>query len=285
MTFTRRSFPLHLAAAATAAAVAPPTLPDIRTVQPDLTVPEFAADARPAAGRRVRGTLLPGTDVYHALYLPADWKPRRRYPVIVEYAGNGNYRNQYGDESRGVPEGSSLGYGITAGRGAIWLCLPYVDPGAGRNAITWWGDAGATVDYCLRAVDWITSEWGGDRRRLFLAGFSRGAIACNYIGLRSDAIARLWRGFICYSQYDGVRAWPYADSDRASARERLTRLRGRPQFICDEVSVAATREYLQSTGAQGRFTLRDLPFRNHNDTWVLRPVPLRTELRRWFAKA
>lgn len=174
-------------------------MPDIRTVTLDLTVPAFELNARPAAGRRVRGTLLAGTEVYHALYLPSDWQPRRRYPVIVEYAGNGNYRNQHGDESRGVLEGSSLGYGISGGRGAIWLCLPYVDRAAARNAVTWWGDAGATVDYCLRAVDWVTSEWGGDRRRLFLAGFSRGAIACNYLGLRNDAIARLWRGFVCYS--------------------------------------------------------------------------------------
>ena len=278
---TRRAFALQVAAAGAAA-----SLPDIRTVAPDLAVPAFELDARPTAGHRVRGTLLPGTGVYHALYLPADWQPRRRYPVIVEYAGNGNYRNQYGDESRGVPEGSSLGYGISGGRGAIWLCLPYVDRAANRNAITWWGDAAATVDYCLRAVDWVTSEWGGDRRRLFLAGFSRGAIACNYLGLRNDAIARPWRGFVCYSHYDGVRtAWPYADCDRASARARLERLRGRPQFICHEVSVAATREYLETTGVKGRFTLRDLPFRNHNDTWALRPVPLRAELRRWFARA
>jgi hypothetical protein len=274
---TRRDFLLQAAAAS--------ALPDIRSIEPDLETPPMVA-AAPGAGRRVRGSRLPHTAVYHALYLPTGWSPRRRYPVIVELAGNGNYRNQHGDESLGVPEGSNLGYGISGGREYIWLCVPYVDKAAGRNAITWWGDAQATVDYCVRAVEMVCTEFGGDPKRLFLAGFSRGSIGCNYIGLRTDTVAALWRGFICYSHYDGARTtWPYADCDRESALARLQRLRGRPQFICHEVSVAATRDYLESTGVTGRFTLRDLPFRNHNDAWTLRPVPLRAELRRWLREA
>jgi len=44
--------------------------------------------------------------------------------VIVEYAGNGNYANKYGDVSSGEVEGSKLGYGISGGTGFIWICMP-----------------------------------------------------------------------------------------------------------------------------------------------------------------
>jgi hypothetical protein len=256
--------------------------PDIRTVEPDLETPQMI-EATPAPGLRVRQVLqeYKSTEVHHALYLPTNWNPGRKYPVIVEYAGNGNYHNGYGDVSEGVVHGSNLGYGISGGRNFIWLCLPFVDSRVKRNQILWWGDTDATVDYCKKAVAQVCSEFGGDSRCIFLAGFSRGAIACNYIGLRDAEIAKLWLAFIPYSHYDGVRTWPYADCDRASALGRLERLNGRAQFIVHENSVEDTRTYLESTGVRAPFTFVTLPFRNHNDAWVLRDVPSRRQLRAW----
>jgi hypothetical protein len=259
--------------------------PDIRTIPPDLVTPAVTVGA-PGPGLRVRQTLpeYEGTEVHHALYLPVDWHPRRRYPVIVEYAGNGNYHNQYGDVSEGTVEGSNLGYGISGGRKFLWVSMPYIDLDQKRNQILWWGDAAATVDYCKKAVNNVYREFGGDPRSVFLAGFSRGAIACNYIGLRDDEIARLWLGFIAYSQYDGVKTWPYPDCDRASAVKRLERLKGRAQFIIQENSVEQTREFLRSTDIQAPFTFVTLPFRNHNDTWVLRNIPERRRVRAWVKR-
>jgi hypothetical protein len=276
----RRQF-LACSAAAVPGPTGPPT--DIRSVAPDLVTPSLSLGA-PATGKRVKVHRAGfGDGVYHVLYLPEDWRARpwRRYPIIVEYAGNGNFVNDYGDVSTGVPEGSNLGYGISGGKGYIWLCLPYVDSAAKQNAITWWGDPDATIDYCLGAVKEVVDRWRGDRSRVLLAGFSRGAIACNYIGLRNDAIAKLWRGFVCYSQYDGVRTWPYPDSDRASALARLKRLGPRPQFICDENGIELTQQYVESTGVRGNFGFHPLGFRNHNDAWTLRPIPLRKTLRDW----
>ena len=85
--------------------------------------------------------------------------------------------------------------------------MPFVDKKNGRNATTWWGDVRATVGYCKATVLRTCEEFGGDPSNVFIAGFSRGAIACNYIGLHDDEIASLWRGFICHSHYDGVRKW------------------------------------------------------------------------------
>jgi hypothetical protein len=226
-----------------------------------------------------------GSEVHHALWLPREWKRGRRYPVIVEYAGNGNYRNKYGDVSTGEVEGSKMGYGISGGAGFIWVCVPYVDSVKRVNAITWWGDVEATVRYCRDAVKMVCERYGGDASRVVLAGFSRGAIGCNYIGLHDDGIARIWRAFIAYSHYDGViTTWPYAGADRASALDRLKRLHGRPVFVCQERSVEATRAYLERTGVEGAFTFQALGFRNHNDAWTLRDIPERRAVREWLAR-
>jgi hypothetical protein len=260
--------------------------PDLRTIPPDLVTPAMT-DAAPTAGRRVREA-LPGYDaraVYHALYLPADWRPGKKFPVIFEYAGNGGYSNRFGDVCTGRPEGCNLGYGASGGTNFIWVCLPCVAVTNGQKqlSIKWWGDVEETVRYAKLAVRHVAERYGGDTNALFLAGFSRGAIACNFLGLQDDEIARLWRGFICHSHYDGVRAWPYAGSDRASALARLKRLGDRPQWISHEGSVDATKDYLAASGAGGSFRFVPMPWRNHTDEWVLRPLPEREQLRAWLA--
>ena len=181
-----------------------------------------------------------------------------------------------------------MGYGITAGRGFIWVCIPYINSAGTRNVTQWWGDKPThdpqqTLSYCKKVVPWICQHYGGDPKRVVLCGFSRGAIACNYLGLYDDEIARLWRAFIPYSHYDGVHRWGYPGSDKASALKRLQRLGARPQFICHEgAGVSATRHYLKETGVAGNFTIRATGFRNHNDAWLLRPSPARKALRAWL---
>ena len=252
-------------------------LPDIASVPQDLTPPPVTSEP-PAPGKRVKqvNPEYKGTAVYHALYLPEDWTPGRKYPVIVEYAGN-----QY-QTSPGTVEGSNLGYGISGGRGMICVCLPFVDARAKSNASWWWGDVEATVAYCKLTVKRVCAEYGGDASAVFLAGFSRGAIACNYIGLHDDEIASLWRGFICHSQYDGVREWGYPQDDRKSAAERLKRLGHRPQFVSMEKSLEDIEEYLKAACPGGQFTFQVLAFANHTDTWVLRDIPERRAVRNWL---
>ena len=266
------------------------TLPDIRAVPCDLVTPPMV-QGDPAPGKRVRAVLpaYRDTEVHHALYLPVDWVPSSQgraeapYPVIVEYAGNGPYRNAHGDTCSGRVEDCNLGYGISGGRGFIWACLPYISVDHQHNQLQWWGDLEATVAYCLDVVPRICKAYGGDPSAVLLAGFSRGAIACNHVGLHNDPIAGLWRAFVVHSHYDGVRRWGYAGDDRRSAAHRLERLRGRAQFISHEGSVRDTREYLAQVGADGVFTFQALPFRNHTDTWVLRDIRERYALRQWVS--
>jgi hypothetical protein len=277
-----------LAAAFAAAPTPTTTLPDLATVAPDLVVPE-ARSAAPAPGvRSVQVTAgWEDTAVHHTLYLPVDWVPGRSYPVIVEYAGNGGYRNAYGDVSEGTVEGSRLGYGLSAGRGFIWLCLPFVEGrgGARQNATKWWGDVAESKRYCLATVRDVCRRFGGDAGAVILCGFSRGSIAANFLGLHDDEIAPLWRAFVCHSHYDGVsERWPYAGADRASALARLQRLAGRPQFISHEGSTDAIEAWLRGTGIAGRWTFAAIPFRNHSPDWVLRDLPVRRQVRAWLAE-
>ena len=260
---------------------------DISSVPPDLHIPPLSAGP-PGAGLRV-AQATPGwetTAAHHLLYLPADWTPRRRFPVLVEYAGNGGFKNTFGDVSDGTVEGSRLGYGLSGGVGFIWICMPFVEvapEGGKQNAAKWWGNVEETKRYCIATVKDVCQKWGGDRERVILCGFSRGSIACNYIGLHDDEIASLWAGFLCHSHYDGViEAWRYPLSDRDSALTRLQRLGSRPQFISHEGSVAATEKWLSSTGLKGRWTFVGLPYRNHSDEWVLRDIPERRQAREWL---
>jgi len=265
--------------------------PSLYDVACDLVVPQAVA-GEPAPGRRVFAVApgWEGTAVRHTLAPPRDWRPGVRYPVLVEYPGNGPYRNALGDVSDGTPEGCVLGHGLSGGEGCIWLCLPCVALGAdGTRSVSraWWGDVAETLAYCRAAIDDVCARHGGDRERLVLCGFSRGAIACGYLGLHDDTIAPLWRAFVCHSHFDGVRLWPYPGSDGPEARERLGRLAGRPVWISHELDVEATRRFLDKArmldGAPaGAFTFVPIPYPNHSAAWVLRDLPERARARTWL---
>ena len=257
---------------------------NIHSIPNDLQVPKVTQE-KPQAGKRVwqQNPGFEQTEIAHALYLPADWVPGKKYPVIMEYPGNGGYSNALNDVSQGRVQDCKLGFGLSAGKGMIWVSLPFVDPRTGKHALKWWGDPDATADYCRQTVERICREFGGDPEYVFLTGFSRGAIACNYIGLRDDKIAALWKGMLPHSHYDGVRKWNYPDSDASSARQRLARLGSRAQFITQEMSTQATEEYLKDSDTHGQFTFMAIPYPNHSDEWVLKDIPERARARRWLA--
>jgi hypothetical protein len=263
---------------------------DINSVAPDLIVPTMTFGC-PTPGKRVK-QVTPGyesTEIYHSLYLPPDWSFNKTFPVIVEYAGNGGYKNQYGDVCTGLVEDSKLGYGISGGEGFIWVCMPFLNDAGNCNAERWWGEEPTynpqpTINYCYQTVKYVCNAFNADQKSVILSGFSRGAIACNYIGLYNDEIAKLWLAFIVYSHYDGV----YQDWGKEATYKRLERLNGRAQFICSEsdtiagASLANTMNYLRSTGINAPFTFTETGFCNHNDAWVLRQSPARTLLRQWL---
>jgi len=249
-------------------------------------------DDMPGPGRRVRQTApeYEGTNVHHALYLPIDWKPGGTYPVVVEYTGN--YFMKCG--STGKVEDANLGYGLTGGRGIIWITMPYVEEGRRENAVTWWGDKHATVDYCKVNLPRICEQFGGDPDSVFICGFSRGAIAASYIGLADDEIAALWRGFFTHDHFDGEREWSYPNSDRASALARLARLKGRHVLICGGGATRVRDQYLARHLDLARFTFLNVPVAKifsipegkvihpHTDLWMCKDSRYRRQARKWL---
>ncbi|MFT6861655.1 MAG: hypothetical protein ACJAVK_000207 [Akkermansiaceae bacterium] len=255
----------------------------------DLVTPAMT-DEEPAAGRRVRQVApeYVGTKVYHSLYLPVAWKVGGKFPVIVEYTGNKFAKCG----STGEVKGANLGFGLTGGKGFIWVAMPYLEKGGKKNAVTWWGDRAATIDYCKTNLPRICEAFGGDPENVFICGFSRGAIATSYLGLGDDEIAALWKGFLTHDHFDGHQLWNYPLSDRESALGRLARLKGRPVLVC-----GGANEFLHEHLELGAFTFLKPPIGEifkipegkvihpHTDLWMHRESGSRKEAREWLRKA
>ena len=256
--------------------------------QGDLITPTMIEDL-PGPGKRVRQVApeYKGTSVYHSLYLPTDWQKGKAYPVLVEYTGN----KFPACGSTGEVNGANLGYGLSGGEGFIWVSMPYIQKDKKENTVTWWGDRQATIDYCKENLPRICKEFGGDLENLFICGFSRGAIACSYIGLADDEIASLWKGMIAHDHFDGQKKWGYPQSDRASALERLARLKARSVLVCGNAN-----DYLKEHLKLGDFTFLPVPVTKifdipdgpvihpHTDLWAHRESETRKRARSWLQK-
>ena len=259
----------------------------------DLVTPKMVDDS-PAAGKRVRQVApeYAGTDVYHSLYLPTDWKPKGQYPVIVEYTGNRFPTSG----STGKVKDANLGFGLSGGKQFIWVVMPYIAKNHRNNETLWWGDLTATVDYCKTNLPRICDRFGGDRDNVFICGFSRGAIAMSYIGLADDEIAKMWKAFIAHDHFDGERKWVYDDSDRTSALRRLRRLNGRPVLVSGTKASDVRRNFLEQRLDLAQFTFLDVPtdkifqipegpfVHPHMDLWMHRDSEYRKRARAWLAK-
>ena len=258
----------------------------LTATEKDLVTPQMTEDA-PSAGKRVRQVAeeYKGTEVYHALYLPTDWEKAKKYPVIVEYTGN--YFPKCG--STGEVSDANLGYGMSGGKGFIWVSMPYVEKGRKKNAVTWWGDLEATIGYCKKNVPRICEEFGGDPENVVICGFSRGAIATSYIGLADDEIAKLWKGFFTFDHFDGERKWNYPKSDRESALNRLRRLTGRPVYVGGK-GAGFLNEHLDLADFKFALVPVEEIFKipegkvidSHTDLWMHRESKYRQEARAWL---
>ncbi|WP_419194150.1 hypothetical protein [Novipirellula herctigrandis] len=264
---------------------------DVVSAPCDLVTPVMTT-GDPKPGKRVRQVApeYVGTKVHHALYLPVDWTPGGKFPVIIEYTGN--YWPP--SHSTGKVEDANLGYGMSGGRGFIWVTMPCVEKNLTENALTKWGDRQATIDYCKINVPRICEQFGGDPGNVLVCGFSRGSIAISYIGLADNEIAALWKGFFTHDHFDGEREWNYPDCDRESALIRLARLEGRPVLVCSTRASQLRDQYLGDHSELARFTFLDVPttcifdipegkvMHPHTDLWMHKESEYRKQARDWI---
>jgi hypothetical protein len=284
---------------------------DVWDAVPDVFLPPLTVGL-PAPGQRavVRSGESADSIAYHTVTLPTDWRPGQRYPVLVEWAGNGPYVNDLGDRSSGRVEDGALAHGLAGGDGWIVLCLPFLNGAATANVTQWWGDApaydpGPTQRYAAKAIDEVCEKWGGDRSKLVLVGFSRGSIACNAVGMSTPELASRWRGLVCFSHFAGVRDWPPPNTHKAEAIKLLSLMNDRDYFILAESRVAGTgtgaaagargdaalkgsgmleetRQFLAGVKTQDRIRFMSTGFLNHSDRWTLVPSLARDEVRAWL---
>ncbi len=230
----------------------------------------------PAAGRRVRHQMPEdiGTGIDCLIYLPRDWEPGHAYPLVIEYPGNIFFTpNCY---STGLPDQCAIGYGMTRGAGAIWVSLPFIDRAAGAIAENGWGNPDDTADYAVRVVEHVCKSFGGDRRNVVLTGFSRGAIACGFIGLRDDRIAPLWKAFHLCQHFDGD-GWGGASTEGAIGR--AGRFRGMSVFHTDN-SEEKVRSVTEAMNVPTTFVQSGLGA--HSTAMFLDDRESTEALRRWF---
>jgi hypothetical protein len=160
-----------------------------------IRVPDIERIA-PMAGKRVYQKLAgwENTSIEHVLTLPKEWEPGGRYPVIVEYTGNVFYDKWC--HSTGFTDQGNLAYGLSRGETFILLNLPFISTDARQEEPNGWGSIEKTEEYCLQALEFVSENYGGDANQIFYTGFSRGELAMNYLALRDERIAPIWRGFI-----------------------------------------------------------------------------------------
>ncbi|GAL82038.1 hypothetical protein-signal peptide prediction [Algibacter lectus] len=230
-----------------------------------------------AAGKRVRYQLPihKDTDIYSALYLPKTWTPNGKFPVIIEFPGNIYYTNSV--YSTGRPEQCAIGYGMSKNEEAIWVSVPFVDYSLGTNIKNGFGNADHTVDYTVKMVNEILTNFGGDPDNVVLTGFSRGAIACGYIGLRNDTIASLWKGFHACQHYDGD-GWNGADL--SSAKVRAKRIGTRALFHTDNEHNQDLKTML--TDVNANVTYANSGLGAHATAMFLDDRPSTLKFRAWY---
>ncbi len=238
-----------------------------------LLIPNVS-DAKPTAGKRVRYRLSDDSELYGVLYLPIDWRKGESYPLIVEFPGNIFYTEKC--YSTGLPEQCTIGYGVSKGKGVILLSLPFVDYKKGAIAPSGWGRADDTAHYTVEMVESICSKYGADPKRIMLTGFSRGAIACGFIGLRNDRIASLWSAIHCCQHFDGD-GWGKATY--SDAVQRLQRGLNIPQFHTDNDS-PKLKEMLSSADIDVQYV--DSGLGAHACDMFLDDRASTQKLRKWF---
>ena len=233
-------------------------------------------ECQPTAGKRVRYHLARDNPakIYCIVYLPEDWKPGGKYPVIAEYPGNIFFVS--GCYSPGLPEQCAIGYGMTEGKGAIWISLPFIDRQMDSIVESGWGNPDDTVEYCMEVLQDVCFKFGGDPENLVLTGFSRGAIACGFIGLRNEKIARLWKGLHLCQHYDGD-GWNGATMDNAI--ERAGRFRGKAVFNTDN-SEEKMKPLIKAMRAPAVFVKSGLGA--HSTAMFLDDRESTKRLRQWF---
>lgn len=237
-----------------------------------------------------------GTEVHHLVSLPENYSADKKFPVLFELTGNKwNYGN-------GTVEEAHLALSISLKKDFIVVVLPYVSLDGKHNEVKWWGNINYTVSYIKKLIPFLVKNYSIDLDKLFLCGFSRGAIGVSFVGLYDEDIASLWRGFITHDHFDGLKEWHTEwgrpiEKYRKSAVERLSRAHGRPWYVSYKTEDNYSYEtqlrdmgvlnfadfYFAPICIMEKFKLDNKFFKHpHNDIWPAFDIKEANNIRYWL---
>jgi len=134
------------------------------------------ACAAPAGGRQETGFLnravvVDGVEYRYVVYVPRDWDPGRRWPVILALHGGGTF----GTDGLLPTEGAlARAIRLYPSRFPAIVVFPHAHP----DGQAWQGPNGEAA---LKEVDGALSEFHGDPSHVYLTGFSAGGNGSWYL--------------------------------------------------------------------------------------------------------
>ncbi len=236
-----------------------------------------AGPPTPGAFVKVVAPEYAGKGVYHGLYLPPDWEPGRRYPVVVESPCNKT------NAFTGKVDDARLGYHLAGCRSYIVVVFPYIQ--ADANLDFGWGDVDAAVAYWDLNLRRTLDEFGGDPGAVISTGFSRGSISTSYVGLYNDLIADHWLGFFMHSHADVVT--PLTPDKGAASATRMGRVKGRAALLswgaAGDGGMANSQKGAALLASFGDpVTTLAVPGVGHTDAWIIADASTRATAQDWL---
>jgi predicted peptidase len=138
--------------------------------------------ARPETGFLKRTTLVGEAERGYRVYLPKDFNPKKKYPVVLFLHGS----VQWGEDNE-----NQLLFGLPAmmvpgGRVAAKLDAKALSSFIGvfpqTHPETPW--SGEMAEYAIKALDQTVAEFKADSRRLYVTGFSLGGYGSWYVAVK-----------------------------------------------------------------------------------------------------
>ena len=126
----------------------------------------FVSCVQAETGFLDRSVKLKGKEYRYQVYVPLEFTKAKKWPVILSLHGNGRQGN---DGIQGT--GNEMGNAIRANRPAYPAIVVFPQAQTGTR----WFDA-EMEDLVMAELDRTVDEFSGDPARLYLTGFSMGAI-------------------------------------------------------------------------------------------------------------
>lgn len=230
--------------------------------------------APPALARQDTGFLdrtitFHGVEYRYAVYVPRDWSPERRWPVILALHGGGTY----GTEGLTQTEGA-LGRAVKLHPDRYPAIIVF--PHGHADGLGWQGPNGEAA---LEEVGRALNEFHGDPSRIYLTGFSAGGNGAWWLAYHHPgrfAAAVILAGWVTpfVGRQSHIAYPPIASPAAGDAYAAVARAVGPlPIWLVhgdadQTVSVEESRQMFAALKAVGdNVHLTGLPDLDHNATW------------------